>query len=59
MNYIRAKYIDFCLFWNIKVPAFITRVAASLPSDRDVQDGALYAVAYAAFVLLFFGGYFA
>lgn len=55
---IRNLWLDFALFWGIKVPAFITRVAAALPSDRDVQDQALYVVAYVAFVGLFFGGYF-
>ena len=48
---IRNLWLDFALFWGIKVPALITRVAASLPSDRDVQDRAIYSCLFAAVVL--------
>lgn len=51
---IRNLWLDFALFWGIKVPAFITRVAASLPSDRDVQDRALWSCGVAAVVLFVF-----
>lgn len=55
---IRNLWLDFALFWGIKVPAFITRVAASLPTNREAQDGVLYFAAYVAFLVLFYGGYF-
>lgn len=47
MNFIKAKSIDFALFWGIKVPAFITRVAASLPAAHVADRAALFILAVA------------
>lgn len=43
---------DFAVFWHIRVPAWLTRLAASLPSSRKTQDHALYACAVVAVGLL-------
>lgn len=37
MNHLQA----FALFWNIKAPAFITRLSSSM-TCREKQDAALY-----------------
>lgn len=42
---------DFALFWGIRVPAWITRLAASLPAGHHA-DRAMYVVAAVAVVLL-------
>lgn len=42
---------DFTTFWHIRVPAWLTRMAA-LTSSRKSQDDALYACAFVAVCLL-------
>lgn len=51
-NTIQGLVRDFALFWRIRVPAWVTRVAASLPSSRTVQDGAVIACFFATVILL-------
>lgn len=43
---------DFATFWHIRVPAWLTRMAAALPSSRTTQDRALYACALVAVGLM-------
>ena len=43
---------DFALFWQIRVPAWVTRLAASLPSNRATQDGAVIACLCITVILL-------
>lgn len=49
---LRSLARDFALFWQIRVPAWATRVAASLPSSRTAQDGAVIACFFATVILL-------
>lgn len=51
-NTLRGLARDFALFWHIRVPAWITRVAASMPTDRRVQDSAVLACFLASVILL-------
>lgn len=51
-NTLRSLVRDFALFWQIRVPAWVTRVAASLPSSRTAQDGAVIACFFASVILL-------
>ncbi|MCH8180219.1 MAG: hypothetical protein IIA02_10615 [Proteobacteria bacterium] len=43
---------DFTTFWHIRVPAWLTRASAALPTSRKSQDEALYACAFVAVCLL-------
>lgn len=47
MNYIRAKYIDFCTFLCIDFPLFTTRVAAALPPAVIAERAVLFILAVA------------
>lgn len=51
-NMLRGLLRDFAVFWHIRVPAWVTRLAASLPSSRAAQDGAVLACFFATVVLL-------
>lgn len=51
-NTLRGLARDFALFWQIRVPAWLTRLAASLPSSRATQDGAILACFFATVILL-------
>jgi hypothetical protein len=44
---MRALWLDFALFWGIKVPAFITRFVASLPPAHLADRAALFILAVA------------
>lgn len=44
---IRNLWLDFALFWGIKVPAFITRVAASFPPADVAERVTLFILAVA------------
>jgi hypothetical protein len=51
-NALRSLARDFSVFWCIRIPAAITRAAASLPTSREVQDGALYAAAFVGVIVV-------
>lgn len=44
--------IDFAVFWGIRIPAFVTRITASVSASRKAQDTALYGVSIVAVSLL-------
>lgn len=41
---------------SVRIPAIVSRAAAMLPADRDVQDQALYAVAFVGTVVAIIAG---
>lgn len=43
---------DFALFWHVRVPAWLTRLAASLPASRTTQDGAVLICFFITVILL-------
>lgn len=48
----KGMAIDFAMFWGIRIPAFVTRIAASVSASRKAQDVALYGVSIVAVGLL-------
>lgn len=48
----KGMAIDFAVFWGIRIPAFVTRLSASVAVSRKAQDAALYGVSLVAVGLL-------
>ena len=48
---IRNLWLDFALFWGIKVPAFITRASLQVPFKGSTSDKAVFACGVATVAL--------